>query len=370
MMAWPGLWRLGLLVACLSAIACQPAQGAVGASEHSLLPETQMDLQHPTREIRFSPWELVTALAWSPHGDILAVGAGNNLRLYRIPDLSLSKLQPLAAYPIDALLQGLAFSPDGQRLAAGSRDGRVRVWPLPSAWTNLFGSPLTATLALPKPAVDILAHKKGVNCVVFSPDGRLLASGGNDAVARLWDLKTGKRLGEFVGGTFAIPSLAFSPDGARLAIVNGALVRFREVADGRISGTLRAAGPLFGLAFSPDGKTLASSDEENGVQLWDPTRAYRTGAEHYPQPVEWLGHQGAAGTFHALVWRVTFSLDGRRLASAGGDGRIILWDLPAGRSPLVLTGHTAAVTSLAFSPDGSRLISGGLDGRVLFWDIK
>jgi WD40 repeat protein len=103
---------------------------------------------------------------------------------------------------------------------------------------------------------------------------------GNDAVARFWDLTSGERVGQVVGGTFAIPSIAFLPDGKSLAIVNGNLIRLREVGSERITGTFQADDPLYSVAISPDGQTLAVGDSANQVLVWEiprPTAPVRKG---------------------------------------------------------------------------------------------
>ena len=197
--------------------------------------------------IRYDPWNLVLALEWSPDGGVLAVAAGNAIYLYAGSDLV--QLQILE---VGAWTSGLAFSPDGSLLAAGSRDGELRIWR-----TTGNGGGFEAQLAL-----QWMAHKKGINQISFSSDGRYLASGGNDAIARVWNTASGSPEQQMIGGTFAIPALAFQPDGSYLAVVNGPLVRLREIETGRIGITLRGAAPLFSLAFRPDGQEIATGNQQ------------------------------------------------------------------------------------------------------------
>jgi WD40 repeat protein len=110
------------------------------------------------------------------------------------------------------------------------------------------------------------------------------------------------------------------------------------------------------LAFSPDGKTLASGSMDKTIILWDV-------ASSQPLAPPLTGHT-------ASVWSVAFSPDGQTLASGSFDTNIILWDVASGQpfgSPL--TGHTGTVYSVAFSPDGQTLASGSADGTVILWDL-
>lgn len=295
-------------------------------------------------ELDFPPWELVSAVAWAPDGGVLAVSAGEWVYFF-VP----GTWKESGRVRIGALSPGLAFSPDGTRLAAGSRDGRVRIWEIKGNEGLTPDSP---------PALTVEAHRKGANRLAFSPDGSQLASGGNDAMIRIWDVNSGQELQEIIGGTYAIPDLAFSPDGTRLAIVNGDVVRLREVGSGRISGSLRADQNLYTVAWMPGTERLVTGGHSTGITLWDVSTesTVRT----------FNGHQGGSRRYDSLIWDVAFAAGGGLLASAGGDGALVVWDVERSE-PLFTYSGPAAVTSLAFRPDDRLLAIGRLDGKVMIW---
>ena len=240
-------------------------------------------------------------------------------------------------------LYSVAFSPDGKLLASAGDDNTIRLWDPHTR--QPIGEPLRG-------------HTGGVFSVVFSPDGKMLASTGDDDTVRLWDTASRQPLGgPLLGHTGAGASVAFSPDGKMLA--TGAYddtIRLWDVA-----GRTALGEPLEGheaavrsVAFSPDGKLLASGSEDQTVRLWDVSTARPSG-----RPFQ---------TLPGAVEGVAFSPNGQTLAAAVSEVIVVLDVASRQTVGEPLTGHTAPVHTVAFSPDGKVLASGS-DQTIRLWDV-
>jgi RNA polymerase sigma factor (sigma-70 family) len=242
------------------------------------------------------------------------------------------------------------FSPDGRvRASANNQDHTITVWDDPrTSKGRVLGK-----------------HPGNVAALALSADARLLATGGDGGEVRLWDVRAGKELRLIRAGQ-VIGSLAFSPDGKTLATGAGTFgagqlwsptIRLWDVATGKAVGTLPHLGHVFQLLFSPDGKLLASSgwDREPGARLWD--LSTRT---ELPVPP-------ANAACNALA----FSPDSRLLAWGGGerDNRVRVLDVATGQEVLAFRGQHSGIHPLAFAPDGRLLASAGGDSTVLVWDL-
>jgi RNA polymerase sigma factor (sigma-70 family) len=296
-------------------------------------------------------WEQLTAfdlgdpgasafsLAVSPDGKQVAVGREGEVQLWDV-----ASGREGATLPHAGTVWAVAFSPDGQALATGSKDGAAKLW--------------DAATGRERKALD--GHQDNVNAVAFSPDGKFLATGSFDKTIRLWDVATGKEHAVLKGHQAAITAVAFSPDGKALASAGGfaKTVKLWEVESGKELLTLEGHTDLvWCLAYSPDGKTLASGGRDKTVRLWDPA----------------TGKGRAVLKGHASqVNAVAFSPDGGTLASAGGtgDNTVRLWDVATGKERETLTEHTDTVWSVAFAREANILATGGNDGVVRVWKAE
>ncbi len=236
-----------------------------------------------------------------------------------------------------------AFCPDGTRYAdADSRKGTLR---LLDAETGRVVHQLTG-------------HPRGVASVAFSPDGKRLASAGHDRLVRVHDVATGKVVATCAGHARDLRAIAFSPDGALLASsdMTGAAKLWRS-ADGKFVRDLQGkTNGVSELAFRLDGRYLASGAEDNTVAIWEVSSGKRERRLYR--------HEGP-------VYAVAFSPDNNLLASASADQTVKLWNTGSGQEFHALRGHTRLVGRVAFSADSQRVASASLGDatdEVRVWD--
>jgi WD40 repeat protein len=238
----------------------------------------------------------------------------------------------------------VAFSPDGGLVASGSSNGRTSIW-------NRSDGRCTV----------LEGHNSIVNGIAFSPDGKYLACGRYDRTIQLWKLDdNSSRILE--GHSRWVTSVAFSPDGSTLA--SGSLdgsVRLWHVSDGRCTKTLcdiRMLG-VWHVAWSPNVATITVVNSSGQIYLWDISNEENI----IRAPVIIQGHESDVTT-------IAYSPDGRYLASGSRDNAVKLWSVADRRYVNVFTGHTSWVRSICFSPNGKILASGSCDHSVRLWNVE
>jgi len=358
----------------------------------------------------------IDAVVFSPNGTSMAIYyADDTVRVLCVVDGSLiphaihaekwRKRSLSIDHDEDGWGRRVRFSPDGKYLAGlKMADTSLTLWDVNtgknikefkgaegSARTLVF-SPEGHCLGLsgtPYPEYDTVelwdeekrasfTHSAHVDTVAMSPDGMCLATGGRDKTVKLWHVETQRCFQTLSGHIGRILSLAFSPDGTLLVSGGGdnwekrthadgttsffshgdspvdRTTRVWEVATGENIATFESSGMVRGIAFSPDGKCLATGANNKTVTLWR-TKTW--------QPITTLD----TVSFESLA----FSPDGSRLVVGGTwpEQRIQVWDVETRELIVELSGHKSDVESLAFSPDSRLLASGGFDGVIYLWDM-
>jgi len=330
-------------------------------------------------------------VAFSPDGKLLAAGDyDGTAQLWDV-----ATRQPVGELAAGSQwVSSLAFSPDGKLLATDDSDGTIRLWDM-----NIYrqvGAPMTVRAVYPfarffavfNPTAKILVagnddspyvsrwdaathHQFGtsidtgeITCPkAISPDGKILATVSDSGRVGLWDVATGRQFRPpfLVSHGSTCDEIAVSPGGKILAtaIFNTGKVRLWDIATGHQTGPPITEPDLSpsGMAFSPDGKILATEGSSGTAWLWDVTTHRQIGM---PMP--------ASRQFSFLV--VAFGPDHKIVVTTGVGGTAWLWNVTT--QSLIgppLTEHTTALSGVAFSPDGSILATAGQDGKAILWDV-
>jgi WD40 repeat protein/class 3 adenylate cyclase len=328
----------------------------------------------------------VLSIAYSPDGQRIATGGDDGTA--RVWDAeSGESLLSLGGHTIG--VEQVAFTPDGDRLLTGGMDGTARVWDIsptggsdgltvPGPLDRQLGvsfSPDGTSFAVPRQLtgvtirdvetgariITLKGHGATIRRMVFSLDGTRLVGAAGSAVGDfkvktvpVWNVSTGGLVMTLTGHSWSTTAVAVSPNGRRLATSSlDKTIRLWDASSGKELGTVDAESPAWGLAFSPDGRWLVSSnDKDDSLIVWDADTLERRG--------ELRGHTD-------VLQDVAFAPDGK-VVTGSWDGTAKIWDLESGRELATLRGHTGAVMGVAVSPDGTLVATGSLDGTAKLWD--
>jgi len=296
----------------------------------------------------------IMSLAWSPDGKRIAT-AGYD-KTVRVWDVRNGKV--VAAYRGHSdRVNAVVWSPNGQRIASASDDHTIHIWDAVSQIKQM----------------TLQGHVNKVTALSWSSDSPRLASGGLDKIVQVWDSNSGRILFTYSGHKEAIQVVAWLPaaSGRSARIASGSTDKTVQVWEptkeskgnfftsrlfpqrGTYSYT-RHTQKVNALAWSPDGRRIASVGNDKTMQVWDVANGK-------------LGfiHRNPASSLNAVAW----SPDGRYLAAGGNDKMVQVWDANTRRLLCTYTGHTGYVMALAWSPDGKMMASAGVDHTLQVWRV-
>lgn len=328
--------------------------------------------------VDYTGW--IGSIAFSPDGSTLVSGGGSTVA--RLWDVRSGK-QRFSMNGHTGAIRKVAFSPDGKLIASGGDDYTIRLW---NAQTG-------------DPVSSLTGHTGTIWGLQFTPDSQMLVSGSADQTVQLWDIKKGQSTQTFVGAKADIWRLTLNTKGTRIAAtsLDGAVHIWEVSSKKELPGiTTLYSAAMKGIAFSTDGTELVTGGKRFLTQLW----SVKNGA-----PLATLTDQPN------WINAVTFSPDGKLLASSSGDKttwirdaktlkqirilpssgqtlafspdskllatisvddtkKITVWNVQSGTEYVALIGHTDDIADVAFSPDGSLLASVSTDKTVRLWNVK
>ncbi len=231
------------------------------------------------------------------------------------------------------------FSPDGKLIASGGWDKSIKIWDATSGSERM----------------DLAGHEDGVWCVAFSPDGQRLASASADKTVKVWDVQNNRELRTLRGHVKGVCYVTFSPDGKRIASAEfGPAIKIWDAATGtEVANIQRRSMWVMGLAFSPDGRHIASCNKD-GISVWDTT----SGAE--------VMTIASAHKLHVTC--VAYSPDGKSIVSCGWDSGIKVWDASTGKQTMALRSRSQRLNYVSYDSSGKFIVAPDQGNTISIWD--
>ncbi|PKI85651.1 general transcription repressor [Malassezia vespertilionis] len=311
---------------------------------------------------------VVCCVRFSPDGKYLATGCNRAAHIYDVN--TGEKLVELPSpEPEDKGLQGLrdlyirsvCFSPDGKLLVTGGEDRRIRVWDIAEKTIKM----------------QLVGHEQEIYSVEYSQDGKLLASGSGDKTVRIWDAETGdvNHVLYTSPGLICGPSvtaIAFSPNGHFVAA--GSLDTFVRIWDAK-TGKLRQRlkghkNSIYSVAFMPDGDSLVSGSLDQTLKLWDISSIMKSNDSDDDEATTlslckntFVGHKD-------FILSVSCAPQGNFIVSGSKDRCVQVWDPQTAKSQLVLQGHKNSAIATHINPMGTMLATGSGDFTARIWTYK
>jgi WD40 repeat protein len=302
-----------------------------------LCPTSARDLDEAAR-LNLSGWErsvcplraflpaaaAIRTAAFAPHDKIAAIAARDLVSFWDLNTKNRVRDPIVASSPILAL----AWSPDGRTLATGGDNGAVQLW-----------SPLT-----PGSSTLLVDQPNQIVALAWKPDGQVLASGGSEGKVRQFAVATGKESGPILAHPGTVTALAWSPDGKVLwSACKDGLCRRWDLDAAKVSLTLKHEQRIEALALSEDGKSVLTAGEDHTARVWNAEDG---------RLLQTLAHP-------ASVRAAALSPDGKLALTGGDDHAVRIWDVATGRPAAAPYWHSQSVLTVAWNKDGHLLLSGG-----------